>query len=58
VQRRPTAAVWVAASLTIHHLAELDANRKAKPASLWRELRPVVAWLPTIKIANHDRLVS
>ncbi len=41
----PTAAVWLAASLTIHHLAELDANRQTNPPSLWRELRRVVAWL-------------
>ncbi len=41
----PTAAVWLAASLTIHHLAELDANRQANPPSLWRELRRVVTWL-------------
>jgi hypothetical protein len=41
----PTAAVWLAASLTIHHLAELDAHRQTNPPSLWRELRRVVAWL-------------
>lgn len=34
----PTAAVWLAASLTIHHLSELDANRQANPPSLWRVL--------------------
>jgi hypothetical protein len=41
----PTAAVWLAASLTIHHLAELDANRHANPPALWRELRRIIAWL-------------
>lgn len=41
----PTAAVWLAASLVIHHLGELDSNRTANPPSLWRELRRVVAWL-------------
>jgi hypothetical protein len=41
----PNAAVWLAASLTVHHLSELDANRQANPPSLWRELRRVVAWL-------------
>ena len=41
----PTAAVWLAASLTVHHLRELDANRQSNPPSLWRELRRVVAWL-------------
>jgi hypothetical protein len=40
----PTAAVWLAASLTIHHLAELDAHQQANPPSLWRELRRIVAW--------------
>lgn len=41
----PTAAVWLAASLTIHHLTELDANRQANPPALWREVRRIVGWL-------------
>jgi len=41
----PTAAVWLAASLTIHHLAELDAHRQTNPPNLWRELRRIIAWL-------------
>ena len=41
----PNAAVWLAASLTVHHLVELDANRQTNPPSLWRELRRVVGWL-------------
>ena len=42
---RPTAAVWLAASLTVHHLRELDTNRHANPPSLWREIHRVIAWL-------------
>jgi hypothetical protein len=51
----PTAAVWLAASLTIHHLVELDSNRTANPPSLWRELRRVVAWLQTATGHQPDR---
>jgi hypothetical protein len=40
-----TAAVWLAASLTVHHLRELDANRQANPPSLWREIHRVIGWL-------------
>ena len=52
----PTAAVWLAASLTIHHLSELDANRHANPPSLWRELRRVVAWLQAATGHTEHRL--
>jgi hypothetical protein len=41
----PAAAVWLAAALTAHHLAELEANRQANPPSLWRELHRIIAWL-------------
>jgi hypothetical protein len=49
----PNAAVWLAASLTVHHLTELDANRQANPPSLWRELRRVVAWLQAATGYDH-----
>jgi hypothetical protein len=52
----PTAAVWLAASLTIHHLRELDAHRQANPPSLWRELRRVVAWLQAATGDDPDGL--
>lgn len=39
------AAVWLAAALTAHHLAELEANRQANPPALWRELHRVIGWL-------------
>lgn len=41
----PNAAVWLAASITVHHLVELDANRQANPPALWHELHRVIAWL-------------
>ena len=52
----PNAAVWLAASLTIHHLRELDANRHANPPSLWRELRRIAAWLQAAIGDEPDRL--
>lgn len=42
----PNAAVWLAASLTVHHLREIDtARREGNPPALWREIRRIVAWL-------------
>jgi hypothetical protein len=41
----PTAAVWLAASLTVHHIAELEANRRSDPPAIWRELRRIGDWL-------------
>lgn len=52
----PTAAVWLAASLTVHHLRELEANRQANPPALWRELRRVVTWLQAATGDESDRL--
>lgn len=53
-QAGPNAAVWLAASVTIHHLSELDANRQANPPALWRELRRVVAWLKAATGGDSD----
>ena len=54
----PTAAVWLAASLTVHHLRELDANRHSNPPSLWRELRRIVAWLQAATGDEQDHLLE
>ena len=40
-----SAALWLAASITVHHITELDANRQANPPALWRELHRITAWL-------------
>ncbi len=41
----PTAAVWLAASLALHHIAELEAQRRSDPPAVWRELRRIGDWL-------------
>jgi len=41
----PTAAVWLAASLTLHHISELEARRSADPPAIWREVRRIADWL-------------
>jgi hypothetical protein len=40
-----SAALWLAASITVHHITELDANRQVNPPALWRELHRITAWL-------------
>ena len=52
----PNAAIWLAASLTVHHFTELEANRVANPPALWREVRRVVAWLQAAIGHEPDRL--
>lgn len=51
----PNAAVWLAASVTIHHLIELDANRDTNPPALWRELRRIIGWLQAATGNEPDR---
>jgi hypothetical protein len=41
----PTAAVWLAASLTLHHISELEARRSSDPPAIWREVRRISDWL-------------
>jgi hypothetical protein len=45
VNAGPTAAVWLAASLALHHIAELEAQRRSDPPAIWRELRRIGDWL-------------
>lgn len=40
-----TAALWLAASLVVHHITEIEANRTANPPALWRELARITGWL-------------
>jgi hypothetical protein len=58
----PAAALWLAASLTVHHVNTLHENRQANPPALWRELERIISWLrtaidpqnPALPTANVD----